>query len=329
MEKNKNKRRSKNHRIKGKVIRTELDHWIEKFLEYLKVEKKRSQLTIRNYQHYLERFNTWFSQNYPKGKLCDLDLKIIKNYRLFLSRYMDIKDTPLKRITQVYHLISLRSFLKFLAKNEIKSLRAEKIELPKSAPHSLKFLNAEQIGRLLQAPLTSKVSGLRDKAILELLFSTGLRVSELVKLNRDQLDLKRKEFGIIGKGRRPRVVFLSVRAVKWLKEYLKKRDDDWRPLFVRFSGKINQSDGGEKMRLSVRSVQRIVVKYVKKSKLTIKITPHGLRHSFAADLLSRGADIRSVQEMLGHKNISTTQIYTHVTNAQLREIHEKFHSGNK
>ncbi|GAJ02396.1 unnamed protein product, partial [marine sediment metagenome] len=220
-------------------------------------------------------------------------------------------------------------FLKFLAKNDVKSLSAEKIELPKVQSRSLKFLTNEQVERLLNSPSISSLAGLRDKAILELLFSTGLRVSELVKLNEDQIDFKRREFGVIGKGHRPRVVFLSIKAIKWLKEYLKKRKDDWKPLFIRFSGKINESNGGEKMRLSVRGIQRIVAKYVRKAKLAIKITPHGLRHSFATDLLSRGADIRSVQEMLGHKNIATTQIYTHVANAQLREIHEKFHSGNK
>jgi len=329
MKENKKKNRRKNDKIREKISRNEIDRWIEEFLEYLDIEKNCSRLTIRNYKHYLKRFSFWLKDNYPRKKLYDLDLKVVKKYRVYLSRYLDTKSLPLKRITQMYHLISLRSFFKFLAKNDVKSLAAEKIELPKTQSRSLKFLTSEQVERLLNSPSISNPAGLRDKAILELLFSTGLRVSELVKLNRDQIDFKRKEFGVIGKGGRPRVVFLSVKAIKWIKEYLKKREDDWKPLFVRFSGKINESNGGEKMRLSVRSVQRIVVKYVKKTKLAIKITPHGLRHSFATDLLSRGADIRSVQEMLGHKNIATTQIYTHVTNAQLREVHEKFHSGNQ
>ncbi len=309
--------------------RNEVDKWIDEFLDYLSIERNCSRFTIRNYKHYLNRFNIWLKQNFPSKKLYDLDIKTIKKYRVYLSRLVDIKSIPLKRITQTYHLISLRSFLKFLARNDIESLNAEKIELPKSDARSLKFLNEEQLERLLSSPSISSLQGLRNKVILEVLFSTGLRVSELVKLNRDQIDFKRREFGIIGKGNRPRVVFLSDRACKWLQIYFKKREDDWKPLFVRFSGKVNESDGGERMRLTSRSVQRIVKKYVNKSKLPIQVTPHGLRHSFATDLLSRGADIRSVQEMLGHKSITTTQIYTHVTNVQLRKVHEKFHGGNK
>lgn len=312
-----------------KLERNELDQWIDEFLDYLSIERNCSRLTIRNYKHYLDRFNKWLKQNFSSLRLCDLDLKILKKYRVYLSHFVDKKGVPLKKITQTYHLVSIRSFLKYLAKNDVESLSAEKIELPKSDARQIKFLSEEHLERLLASPSISSLQGLRNKVILEVLFSTGLRVSELVKLNRDQIDFKRREFGIIGKGNRPRVVFLSDRACKWLQFYLKKREDDWKPLFVRFSGKINETDNGEKMRLNVRSVQRIVKKYVKKSKLPINITPHGLRHSFATDLLSRGADIRSVQEMLGHKNIATTQIYTHVTNAQLKKVHEKFHGGNK
>ncbi len=312
-----------------KMKRTELDGWIEEFLDYLGLEKNCSSLTIRNYKHYLKRFSLWLRENEPQKKLCDLDLKVIKKFRLYLSRFVDTKGMPLKRITQLYHLISLRSFLRFLAKNDVKTLSAEKIELPKAESRSLKFLNEEQLERLLSAPSISTLKGLRDKAILETLFSTGLRVSELVKLDREHLNFTSKEFGVIGKGGRSRVVFLSERAIRWLKEYLSKREDKWKPLFIRLSGKVLVTDGGEKMRLSVRTVQRIVKKYVNKARLPIKISPHGLRHSFATDLLSRGADIRSVQEMLGHKNISTTQIYTHVTNAQLKKVHQKFHSGNQ
>lgn len=175
-------------------------------------------------------------------------------------------------------------------------------------------------------PEISEVAGLRDKAILEVLFSTGLRVSEIVKLNRESINLETREFGVIGKGGRARVVFLSESSVYWLKKYLAQREDDYKPLFIRYAGKKAEADKtGEKLRLTVRSVQRIVEKYVKKARLPIKITPHGLRHSFATDLLSAGADLRAIQEMLGHKNISTTQIYTHVTNPQLKEIHNKFH----
>ncbi len=305
-----------------------LNKWIEEFLEYLQIEKNCSPLTLRNYRLYLRTFSQWLKDNFPKTKLYDLNIKIIKKYRVFLINRNKKSDNPLKKVTQNYYLIALRSFLKFLAKHDIKTLNAEKIELGKTESRSLKFLNPEQLMRLLNAPKITTPKDLRDKAILELLFSTGLRVSELMKLNRDKIDLKRKEFGVIGKGGRPRVVFISERAAHWLKRYLQTREDDWVPLFIRYSGRIDESNKGEKMRLSVRSVQRILDKYVKKARLPIKITPHGLRHSFATDLLSHGADLRSVQEMLGHKNIATTQIYTHVTNRQLRKIHEKFHSGN-
>lgn len=309
--------------------RTKIDRYIEDFLEYLEIEKNCSKLTIQNYQHYLDRFSYWLKAHYPKFRLYDLNLQILKKYRLYLARFTSDQGLPLKRITQGYHLIALRSFLKYLAKNDIKSLSAEKIELPKAESKSLKFLTRSQVERLLSMPSISTLMGLRNKAILELLFSTGLRVSELVRLNRDQLDFKRKEFGVIGKGGKARVVFLSERAIKWLKRYLEKRDDNFKPLFIRYAGKVENQADGEKMRLTPRSVQRIVKKYVKKSKIPVNATTHTLRHSFATDLLSSGADIRSVQEMLGHKNIATTQIYTHVTNIQLRKIHEKFHSGNK
>ena len=191
----------------------------------------------------------------------------------------------------------------------------------------MQFVNTEEIERLLSQPLLSSKTGLRDRAILEVLFSTGLRVSELVALNRDQIDLKRREFGVIGKGRRPRVVFLSERAANWLDRWLASRDDEWSPVFVRFSGKKPELlMDGEEMRLTSRSVQRLVDKYARKAKLTVKLSPHGIRHSFATDLLINGANLRDVQEMLGHKNIATTQIYTHVTKPQLKRIYDKKHS---
>ena len=206
----------------------------------------------------------------------------------------------------------------------------EKIDLPKIAERQVKFLSGEQVDRLLNAPTLSTIQGKRDKAILEVLFSTGLRVSELVKLDRDKVDLDRREFGIIGKGGRARVVFLSTRAADWIIRYLKERADHFRPLFIRHKGKIDPTTSDEKMRLTPRSIQRMIKKYVRKIKLPVDATPHVLRHSFATDLLMAGADLRSVQEMLGHKNISTTQIYTHVTNRQLREIHSAFHGhGSK
>ena len=213
--------------------------------------------------------------------------------------------------------------LKYLIKRDINVISPDKIDLPKAESRSIKFLERDSVDRLLNMPEISKIEGLRDKAILEVLFSTGLRVSELVGLNRDQINFDRREFGVIGKGRRARVVFLSDTAVEWLNRYLKERSDNSRALFIRYSGKTPED--AEALRLTSRSVQRLVEKYVKKARLPIKITPHGLRHSFATDLLHGGADLRAIQEMLGHKNVSTTQIYTHITNPQLKEIHEKFH----
>ncbi len=312
---------------------------IKDFLEYLEIERNVSQLTIRNYAHYLERFRAFLAGLSPTPpvksvksvKPSDITSDSIRQYRLYLSRYVDSHGLSLKRVTQNYHLIALRSFLKYLQKRDIAVVAAEKIDLPKAESHSIKFLEREQIDRLLNMPELSKKEGLRDKAILEVLFSTGLRVSELVGLNRDSINLERKEFGVIGKGRRARVVFLSDTAADWLKRYLDSREDDAPAIFIRYAGK--KPDEGqnvkESMRLTSRSVQRLVEKYAKKAKLPIKITPHGLRHSFATDLLSGGADLRAIQEMLGHKNVSTTQIYTHVTNPQLKSIHEKFHHKQK
>jgi len=310
-------------------MKNNLSGLIDKFLEYLEIEKGCSPLTIRNYKHYLNRFLTFASPTPEKLSPQNINLELVRKYRLFLSRYSDDKGRTLSRKTQAYHVVALRSFLRWLVKNDYETLAPEKIDLPKQEGHSLKFLNAEQIERLLAQPEISEPIGLRDKAILETLFSTGLRVSELVKLNRDQISLSRKEFGVIGKGGRSRVVFLSEKAVRWLKRYLDSRDEQYKPLFVRLAGSVSATTSGEKRRLSARSIQRIVEKYVKKARLPVKITPHGLRHSFATDLLMAGADIRSVQELLGHKNISTTQIYTHITDKQLREVHEKFHGKGK
>lgn len=295
------------------------------FLEYLELERNVSKLTIRNYKHYLERFLAFLGAESPTP--ASITPEKIREYRLFLSRYTDSAGISLKRITQNYHLIALRSFLKFLIKRGIKVVPPETIELGKAESRSIKFLERDAVERLLNMPEISSPEGFRDKAILELLFSTGLRVSELVGLNRDQVNLERREFGVIGKGRRPRVVFLSDTAAEWLGRYIKSRDDDWKPMFIRYSGKTpDEGDKtGQSRRLSARSVQRSVEKYVKKARLPIKITPHGLRHSFATDLLHGGADLRAIQEMLGHKNVATTQIYTHITNPQLKEIHSKFH----
>jgi site-specific recombinase XerD len=208
-------------------------------------------------------------------------------------------------------------------------MAADKIELPKGGARSVSFLKLEEMDRLMGSPDVSEEPGLRDRAILEMLFSTGLRVSELVRLNRDQIDFERKELGIIGKGNRARVVFLSDDAVEWIEKYLNCREDHFKPLFIRYAGRGDAGKDGEKMRLTTRSVQRLVARYAKTAMLQVKTTPHTLRHSFATDLLSGGADIRSVQEMLGHKSITTTQIYTHVTDKRLREVHRAFHGRKK
>ncbi len=303
-----------------------LSDYINEFLEYLQIERNVSPLTIRNYRHYLARFQNWLEESKPISDPSKIDLGTIRKYRLFLTQVTDLHGLSLKRITQNYHLIALRAFLRYLIKKDIKTIAPEKIDLGKAESKSLKFLNREQLARLLNQADTNTVQGLRDRAMLELLFSTGLRVSELVKLNRDQIDFKSREIGIIGKGGRARVVFVSDSAGEWIKQYLSYREDTYKPLFVRYSGKrVTPGKGEEGIRLSPRSVQRAVEKYVRKAKLPIKITPHGIRHSFATDLLTAGADLRAIQEMLGHKNVSTTQIYTHVTNPQLKEIHKKYH----
>jgi site-specific recombinase XerD len=306
-----------------------LPELIDQFLEYLEIEKNCSKLTIRDYRHYLKIFERWYASTLPDKSIEDLDLQIIRKYRVYLANRADDKGMTLKRVTQNYYVIALRSFLRFLIKNDHKTLEPSKIDLPKTESRSIKFLDRDHIDRMATACDTSKEEGIRDRAILELLFSTGLRVSELVNLNRDQINLDRKEFGVIGKGGRARVVFVSERAADWIKRYLEKREDTFKPLFIRYSGKVSEENNGERMRITPRSIERIVKKYVRKSGIPVDATVHTLRHSFATDLLSNGADLRSVQEMLGHKNIATTQIYTHITNKQLREVHEAFHSGNK
>lgn len=296
------------------------------FLEALEVERNLSPLTIRNYSHYLRRFIAWFEQA-GHTDLKELDVDVLRKYRVFLSRYTDDHGGTLSKKTQSYHIISLRSWLKWLVKNDAPVLHPEKVELPKAESTPMHFVSAEKIQRLIDQPDLSKAYGLRDRVILEVLFSTGLRVSELVKLNRDQIDLERREFGVIGKGRRPRVVFLSEEAVAWLTKWLDSREDNWRPIFIRFAGhKPDLLADGEEMRLTTRSVQRLVDRYSRRAHLPVKLSPHGIRHSFATDLLSNGAGLRDVQEMLGHKNIATTQIYTHVTQPQLRKVHSEHHS---
>src|SRR3990167_6084028 len=303
---------------------------VDEFLEYLEVERNLSPLTIRDYRHYLNNFVNWSNVNFPISSPKQLTIETVRKYRVYLAHLNSPNgNLPLKKVTQNYYVIALRSFLRYLVRKDIAVVAPEKIELPKTESRSLKFLDRDQLERLVAQPDVSTEGGLRDKAIMEMLFSTGLRVSELCRIDRDQVNLERREFGVIGKGRRARVVFLSDRACIWLEKYLVKRADTFKPLFIRYAGNQEPTVNGEKMRLTSRSVQRIVTKYVRKARLPVAATPHVLRHSFATDLLMNGAYLRSVQELLGHKNVATTQIYTHVTNTQLRDVHKAFHSGNK
>jgi len=299
------------------------------FLEYCEVEKGHSQLTIRNYDHYLSRFLEFAGDI----RLDKIDLELIRRYRLYLNRLVDEKGKPLKKITQAYHLIALRAFLKYLAKRDIKTLAAEKIELPDTESRNLIFLDIDEIERLLSAPLKekNKILRARDKAILETLFSTGLRVSELISLDRDKINLKRGEFSVRGKGDKIRVVFLSDEAKKALENYLALRTDNFKPLFIRHKKTKEKIEdlSGENLRLTPRTIQRLIKKYSTIAGIVKKVTPHTIRHSFATDLLISGADIRSVQTMLGHASITTTQVYTHVTNQQLREVHKAFHGRRR
>lgn len=312
---------------------TNLAQKIDAFLEHLEVEKGSSPLTVRNYRHYLSRFSEFMDHEGIGGNVTDVDQEVVRKFRLYLSRlpsspHKEDSDT-LSRKTQGYHVIALRSFLRWLVKNDYDVLAPDKIDLPKIQDREITFLSGEHVDKLLNAPTISKVTGKRDKAILEVLYSTGLRVSELVSLNRDKINFESREFGVIGKGGKARVVFLSQRAAKWIQEYIEARDDHFTPLFIRHKGKVDPTTSSEEMRLTPRSVQRMIKKYGKKMKLPVNVTPHVLRHSFATDLLMAGADLRSVQEMLGHKNVSTTQIYTHVTNKKLKDVHESFHRGNE
>jgi len=295
------------------------------FLEYLEIEKNRSPKTIENYNHYLTRFIDFAKVENPK----DITEEIIRKYRLWLNRTTDERGKPLKKVTQNYHIIALRGFLKYLAKRDIKTIPAEKVELGKQEEREVTFLEPSELKRLLQAPEGTSLSSLRDRAILETLFSTGLRVSELCSLNRDEVDINRGEFAVRGKGSKLRLVFLSEPAKAALASYLDKRNDTHEALFIRIP-RNERFEKYEDLRLTPRSVQRIIKKYaVAAGVVGKKVTPHSLRHSFATDLLRSGADIRSVQALLGHSSVTTTQIYTHVTDKQLREIHQKFHGKSR
>ena len=306
------------------------DQAIEQFLEYLEVERNYSPLTIELYKRYLKRFSEWLAETHSKATPQDIDEEVVRRYRLYLARLTGPNGERLKKVTQTYYLIALRALLRYLTvQRNVVTLSPDRIDLPKTGSRDITFLGSEEIERLLSSPDSSNLPGLRDRAILEMLFSTGLRVSELTRLNREQIDLERKELGVIGKGSKARVVFLSDSAAEWVGHYLKSRGDYFRPLFIRYAGAEDISKDGEKMRLTPRSVQRIVKKYAKMCRLQVKTSPHTLRHSFATDLLIAGADIRSVQEMLGHENITTTQVYTHVTDRHLKEVHRAFHGKGK
>ncbi|MBI1984592.1 MAG: tyrosine-type recombinase/integrase [Candidatus Wildermuthbacteria bacterium] len=331
--------------------------YIKDFLDYCEVERGLSSKTQENYSHYLEKFKMWLASKNRLNLLPhDLTDKDVWDYRLYLSRYQQDKTglpagrqgKGLSRLTQNYYLIALRALLSYFLVKDIASLPPDKVTLPKDAnkEKTIKFLNLDQIQKLLNAPDLANPAGLRDKAILESLFSTGLRIAELVALNKEQFDSVwnkpfnktqgRQDFelGVIGKGSRPRTVYFSERALEWLKKYLQTRKDKQKALFINYKGSARRppqrrSAQEAENRLTARSIERMMKKYSIKAGIPLFTTPHTLRHSYATDLLEQGVDLRTIQEFLGHKNIVTTQIYTHVTNKRLKDIHRQYHSGNR
>ena len=348
------------------ALPTPLQRYIEEFLEYCEIGKNQSKRTTENYRHYLSRFAS-FAQTENVIRPEDITLELVRQYRLYLNRLTDEEDRQiLKLISQNYHLIALRAFLKYLSKNDVVTLSAEKIELPKNPQRQVEFLEHDELERLFEAikKEPNELPRLRDAAILELLFSTGLRVSEAAGLKKDNINLDRREFTVRGKGSKLRLVFLSEEAAECIKKYLTKRTDASQALFVGHStiGKVpdvskaevnteknlkarqkkmekeiasqsakknDKTDSKKIPGLTQRQIQRIIKKYCKLAGIMKKVTPHTLRHSFATDLLQNGADIRSVQTLLGHASITTTQVYTHITNQGLRDIHKKFHNNKK
>ena len=293
------------------------------FIESLEIENGRSTKTAENYQFYLERFMSFTSDIKPE----DITKETVRKYRLWLNRLTNEHGDNLSLITQNYHLIALRGFLKYLANRDIKSLSPDYVSLPKVVKKQVSFLHFDEVQRMLNEVNTSTEEGLRDRAILELLFAGGLRVSELVSLDKEHINVERREFTVRGKGKKDRPIFFTKSAAKWIGEYLDTRTDALSALFLSYSRNAPKPDNsGNYRRLSVRSIQNIVNKYAKLAGITKQVTPHTMRHSFATDLLMNGADIRSVQDMLGHSNISTTQVYTHITDVHLKEIHDQFHS---
>lgn len=296
---------------------------ITDFIEYLEIERGRSSKTAENYERYLDRFIEFNGDL----KVESITTEKIRKYRLWLNRYEGEHGEELATITQAYHLIALRGFLDYLSKRDIKSLAPNKIELPKTHRKQVTFLHFDEVERLLgTVPNDGTEVHLRDAAIIELLFSSGLRVSELANLDRSHINTKRREFMVRGKGQKDRPIFISHAAATAVDSYLAKRTDTLVPLFLNYSRNSATSTDGSFRRLTPRSIQRMVEKYAKLAGITKHVSPHTMRHSFATDLLMNGADIRSVQSMLGHSNISTTQVYTHVTDAHLRDVYEKFHT---
>lgn len=308
-----------------------IPHYLTDFLDWLEIEKGLSSKSQENYARFLKKFLDWLKiNNLENLKPHQLTKEHIREYRVFLARqYLPKTKKPLKKSTQNYYLIALRSLLNYFADRDILSLPAEKIKLAKDkSERPVRFLTLEQLRKLFSAPEVSKIQGLRDRAILETLFSTGMRIAELVALNREQIKIKpgqkELELGIVGKGERPRTVYFSERALFWLKKYLERRKDKEKALFINYRAKK-----GAPRRLTARSVEKNIKKYAIKAGVPLFTTPHVMRHSFATDFLSQGVDLRTLQELLGHKSILATQIYTHVTSKRLREIHRKFHSGRK
>ena len=312
----------------------DISELVADFLESLEIEKGRSTKTVENYGLYLSRFIDLITEDFEGQEMIkpsDITPEILRRFRLKLNRFSDNQNKErLSALTQSYHLIALRGFFKYLAKRGIKSLDPSLIDLPRAAKKQVTFLHFDEIERLLaEIPLDTE-SGLRDRAIIELLFSGGLRVSELCSLNRDSINLERREFMVRGKGKKDRPIFIDKSTAECIEDYLNMRTDTLPALFLNNSA--NQqipSTSGDFRRLTPRSIERIVQKYTRLAGITKHVTPHTMRHSFATDLLMNGADIRSVQSLLGHANISTTQIYTHITDPHLKEVHEKFHSESE
>jgi site-specific recombinase XerD len=312
--------------ILKRIPKTPLGNLVHEFVEHLEIELSRSPKTLENYVRSLLQFLEASGCESP----ADITAEKVRSFRVFLNR-KEIFGEPLKKSTQNYHVVVLRTFLKFLAKRDVETLAAEKIEIGKTPDRQVDFLEYEEVLALIQAADGNNMRSLRDRAILELFFSAGLRISELTALNRGSINLAKEEFSIRGKGGKLRVVFLAPDAKEALTRYLEKRTDMDEALFIRYpkKGLVNSSHNSDSLRLTPRTIQRMVKYYAKKAGIIKDVHPHTLRHSFATDLLMNGADIRSVQSMLGHSSITTTQIYTHVTNERLKEIHKEFHSQRK